>query len=389
MRIHRFIGFVTGLMLAIGAGSVSAAENTSSPEPSTQDWRKNIQVRHGIFQQAVNNYRQQAAAAGARRDIWLFADEYNCVIILHTVFMQQERLELGLFSAGQETDLNLVSLGRDAAGNYRLKWEYQEHNNSFMTLASDYSWFQLPNGARMHPATTDELDRVYATGLARANYFGQKFQLFSKFFATIYKAYSANIAEEEDVLVYSSAQGEVVAIAKLRDANLLCVADYSGWTELYGDLGLSGTSAGGGTRYTAVINGRQFPFEMSADEQQITVNGKTLRRTTPEAAWKMIDQQRLAEDKRRSYQDFQNMYNQWANAYAQKLSYVNNLSVKEVYKFSARAEMKDFQQNMREVRERAARVGYSLQPGPYEQYDNTATQNANNRLQWERDGVRY
>ena len=83
------------------------------------------------------------------------------------------------------------------------------------------------------------------------------------------------------------------------------------------------------------------------------------------------------------------MYNQWANAYAQKLSYVNNLSVKEVYKYSARAEMKDFQQNMREVRERAARVGYSLQPGPYEQYDNTATQNANNRLQWERDGVRY
>lgn len=361
---------------------------------TTPSWQSRVQIQHGAFQQAISGLQQQAAAVGARREHWLFADQFRVFLMQHTMVYGQEDFQMAMYEGGVEIPMQLVLLGRDGQGNSCFKQDIHEGNQASIVLAQDLSWIYFPALNRQFAAATlDQCDEAYACGIARKAYMDEKYRLFTDFFKTINQSFGAGVEEEEDVFVYGDRSGEVVAIAKIRAKNALAIADYVGWSTSFGDVTYNGNDARGNLQFAARMavgqNVVQGVIEMTPDEQKISVGGRTLRRISPESAWDMVDKVRLAEDSRRSYQEFMNLYNNWTSAYERQLNFVNNTAVKEIYKFSARSSMSDYQMEMRKIRQRAARVGYNLPASPYEGADNLSNQAEINRYQWARDGVNY
>lgn len=356
--------------------------------PATADWRSQVQVNHGQFQQMLNNWQQMAAAMGVSRQSWLFANEFTVIAILqNTMSGMQPMYAMGIYENGQEQAVNLVFLGQNQQGAYCLKTEFQDSNQPTIMVAPDLSWMTF-NGLQLPAATPAQCDQAFANGQARSVHFAQRYYIFKDLFAAINKAYSRGVEDENNLFFYGNQQVAAV-IAKIPSANALAIGEFEAWNTYVGDLYQQQANAQGGPRFLAVINGQQVPVEMTPNEMQIRINGLVLQRMTPENATQVVDQARLRFDKSQPYEFFVNQYTIWSNQYGEKLAYVNNANIKEVYKFSARAAMNDCQQKMREIRERAARVGYNIAPGAFEGANNGATQSALNNYQWARDGVTY
>ena len=357
----------------------------------TPGWESRVQIRNGLFQQSLNRLQQAAASSGAQFRAWLFADRFRVAFMQYTATRWRENYVLYLYEEGNEQQIPLVALGTDQDGNYCFRAAQRPGTRPGIVMAKDLSWISFPDGHVQLPAATPEqCDKAHARGLARRAYLNQKFELFSDFFAAIAKAYNGmSIEDEKDMAVYRDDQGEVIAIARIPAINRMAIASYKEYDSLFGDVAEAGQSPEGGRAFTGTVNGQQFQFDMSPDGEEVHMGGKRFWRIIPELALILILLMRRRADKRFSYQDYVNMYNNWQAAYERQLNYVNNVNVKEIYKFSARSSMADYQQRMREVRARAARAGYNLPVGRYENADNLANQAEINRYQWARDGVKY
>lgn len=356
--------------------------------PTTSDWRSQVRVNHGEFQQMANNLRQQINAMGAQAQIWLFANEFTAIAMIQTSYGGNQGYRMGLFENGQEQAFNLVYLGQNQQGAHCFKSEFQDSNQPTVFMAQDLSWINMGNKVQLMAATPDQCDQAYANGKARSENFARRYAVFADLFKAINQSYNGGVESEENLFLYGNRQ-EVVIIAKIPQANALAIGDFVQWNTSVGDLYQQQSMPQGGPRFMAVINGQQIPVEMTPNEMQIRINGTVFDRLTPEVAYQVVDNARLAFDKSQSYQFFMNQYSIWQNEYANKMAYVNNASIKEVYKFSARSAMIDCQQKMREIRQRAARVGYNIPPGVYEGADNGSLQSSLNNYQWARDGVTY
>ena len=357
----------------------------------TPDWESRVQVRNGLFQQSLHRLQQAASGSGAQFRAWLFADKFRVVLIQYTATQWQENYVLYIYEGGNEQQIPMVAMGTDQQGHYCFRAAQSPGNQPTAVMAKDVSWLLFPAGQLKLPAATPEqCDKAYASGIARKAWFDAKFELFSDFFAAIAKAYNGRcIEDEKDLSVYQDDQGEVIAIARIPQVDRMAIASYKEYDCTFGDISRTGQSSQGGKSFTGNANGQQFQFDMSPDEEEINIGGKRFWRIIPELALILILLMRRRADKRFSYQDYVNMYNNWQSAYERQLNYVNNVNVKEIYKFSARSSMADYQQRMREVRARAARAGYHLPVGKYENADNLANQAEINRYQWARDGVKY
>lgn len=356
--------------------------------PTTSDWRSQVQVNHGEFQQMANNLRQQINAMGAQAQVWLFANEFTVVAMIQASYAGGQGYRIGVFENGQEQAYNMVYLGQNQQGAHCFKSEFQDTNQPTVLMAQDLSWIMINNHVQLMAATPDQCDQAYANGKARSENFARRYAVFSDLFKAINQHYPGGVESEENIFLYGNRQ-EVVLIAKIPQANALAIGDFVQWNTTVGDLYQQQSTPQGGPQFIAVINGQRIPVEMTPNEMQIRINGTVFERLTPEAAYQVVDNARLAFDKAQGYNYFINQYSIWQNEYANKMAYVNNASVKEVYKFSARSAMIDCQQKMREIRQRAARVGYNIQPGVYEGADNGALQSSLNNYQWARDGVTY
>ena len=357
----------------------------------TPGWESRVQIRNGLFQQSLDRLRQAAANTGAQFRAWLFADGFRVGFMQYSASRWQESYVLYLYEEGNEQQIQIVPLGTDQEGNYCFRAAQRPGNKPSIVMAKDLSWLSFPDIQVKLPAATPEAcDKAYASAIARRAYLNQKFELFSDFFSAIAQAYNGmRIEDEKDMSVYQSDEGEVIAIARIRPVNRMAIASYKEYDTLFGDLSETGQTPLGGRMFTGTANGQQFQFDMSPDEEEIHLGGKRFWRIIPELALILILLMRRRADKRFSYQDYVNMYNNWQAAYERQLNYVNNVNVKEIYKFSARSSMAGYQQQMRKVRERAARAGYNLPVGRYENADNLANQAEINRYQWARDGVKY
>ena len=390
MKAH-YIFFLSSALFICGAGTTMDAQGllshrnqsglpgqSQSDQPSSQS--------SGVFEQKVAQFRQLLSSQGLQGDAFLFADELEVVVITYAQNYFQTQYSVDFFSGNSQNSYPLAYKGQDEQGNLILSTE----SGSSLILAQDKSWVQIANLKRMNSATASACNRVLEYSIRKEKEIRERFWLFEEFFGQIKQGFNAGIDGEQNLMLYTDGK-ELLALARIPRAEKYALADYLAWNTTYFNVNQTASSSGGQTLAVySVENGQQVGvLEVSQDRQQLRSNGRTFKRTTVEKASAMVDAARLNEDRHRSYEDFVRMYTTWSNLYASKLEYVNNANVKETYKFSARAQMADCQAKMREIRKRAARVGYNMMPGAFEEASNTAVQSEINNYQSARDGVRY
>lgn len=389
MKAH-CIFFLSSALFFCASGAIDAQEllshgNQSGISGQPQSAQPSSQFS-GVFEQKVAQFRQILSSQGIQGDALLFADEKEVAIISYAQNFSQTQYAVDFFSGAGQYSYSLAYRGQDARGNLILSTE----SGSSLILAQDRSWLQIADLKRMNSATASACNRVLEYSIRREKEIRERYWLFEEFFGQIKQGFNAGIDDEQNLMLYTDGK-ELLALARIPRADKYVMADYLAWNTTYFNVNHT-SSAGGGHTFAvfSVENGQQVGVvDVSQDWQQLRSNGRTFQRTTVEKASAMVDEVRLNEDRHRSYEDFERMYITWSNLYANKLEYVNNVNIKETYKFSARAQMADCQAKMREIRQRAARVGYNIMPGAFEGASNTAVQSDINNYQSARDGVRY
>lgn len=329
--------------------------------------------------------RQITAANGNQMNIWWFADTMEIVGI--TQIFNQYSMTYNADFVGPTGDIayTLLPQGQDAQGNYLFVEEWSKNR---FTIAADESWLNVLDLKTYRRVTAEECDKVLTYAKRKSLYVEKKYWVFTDFFHEIKKAYRAGPDPDADMEVWGDAQA-VYVLAQIPLYKKYAFAEYKGWSNVNCDAKPQGQTSDGGTTYLVTRNDMNIrtSVEVSADRQQLKVGEATYHRLTIRKATRLIENLRDEQDKQTTPQQFDQMYQTQANLAANKMQYINNLGVKEVYKFAARSDLRDAQQRMRQIRQRAQKIGYQMQPSPYEGQD--PSYDPGQKYQQERDGVRY
>ena len=255
-------------------------------------------------------------------------------------------------------------------------------------MASDMSWLNVMNLKTYNRASLEQCDKVLTYSKRKSLYLSKKYWVFTDFFQDIQKAHQFGPDPDADMMVWGN-QKDVFALAYIPMVKKYAFATYEGWTYVGCDAGPQGQGTGGGTSYLVARNDMniRYNMEVSADKKQLTIGDKVYPRLTIRKATRLIEALRDEQDKNTTPEQFNQMYQTYANLAASKMQTINNLNIKEVYKFSVRSELRDAQQKMRQIRQRAMKIGFQMQPSPYEGQD--PSYDPGIKYQMERDGVRY
>jgi hypothetical protein len=363
-------------------------EQTSTEEPDlTFADFANAEVEP--FQSFVERERlilQQAANMGSQGRVWWFADSADVCAIIQFYNQYANSFSLVSYTAVNPIEFTLLSQGQDAQGNYVFE---EEMNKALFVFSADESWLRAPNQSIYRRVTAAQCDEVMTYAKRRSLYLDQKYWVFTDLFQTISKSYSyPGIDADRDMRVWGNRQG-VYALVYIPSAKCYAFAEYRGWTTVFADGAQQGTASDGSINYLIANNSMNLRtnIQLSADGMKLTVNNASFQKINIRTATRLIEAQRDEQDKNTTPEQFDQMYQTYVNLAARQMQTINNLNVKEVYKFSVRSNLRDAQIKMREIRQRALKIGYQMQPNPYEGQD--PSYDPGQRYQYERDGVRY
>ena len=360
-------------------------EEKEEPDETFADY-KNAEIEpFKSFAVQDQEARQYAAMNGNNIDIWWFADSVEVVAIAKVYNQYSMNFTAGFSSAAGEITHTLLPQGRDESGNYVFAEEWSKNR---LTMASDMSWLNTMNLKTYNRASLEQCDKVLAYSKRKSLYISKKYWVFTDFFQDIQKTYQFGPDPDADMMVWGN-QKDVFALAYIPMVKKYAFATYEGWTYVGCDAGPQGQGTGGGTSYLVARNDMniRYNMEVSADKKQLTIGDKVYPRLTIRKATRLIEALRDEQDKNTTPEQFNQMYQTYANLAASKMQTINNLNIKEVYKFSVRSELRDAQQKMRQIRQRAMKIGFQMQPSPYEGQD--PSYDPGIKYQMERDGVRY
>lgn len=330
---------------------------------------------------------QQAANVGCQGRIWWYADSVDIFAIVQFVSQYSNNYSLVAYTPSNQIEYTLIPQGQDSQGNYVFM---DDLSKDHITISADESVMSIPKKQMsFHRTTASHCNEVMTFCLRKSLYINHKYWIFEDFVAEIGKALgSTGIDADRDLRTWGNEQAVYVLIRLPLTGNY-AFAEYKGWNMVVADGGKEGLTSDGSTNYLIANNSLNLRthIQVSADGNTMTVANGTFPKINIKTATRLISTLRDIQDKNTTPQQFDQMYQTYANLAASKMQYINNLNVKEVYKFSARSDLRDAQIKMRQIRERALKINYQMQPSPYEGQD--PSYDPGQKYQYERDGVDY
>ena len=377
----------SGLLSGIAEifGGSSEKEESEEPDETFTDYQNAEIEPFKSFVIQEQEARQYSAANGNNINIWWFADSVEVVAITQIYNQYSMNYNISFSNATGDINYTMIPQGHDAQGNYVFAEEWSKNR---YTVASDESWLNIMNLKTYKRVTAEECDRVMTYAKRKSLYVQRKYWVFNEFFRDINKTFQCGPDPDTDMVVWGNQQ-DVYALAYIPLVKKYAFATYEGWTYVGCDAGQQGQTADGGTTYLVARNDRniRFNMEVSSDKRLLKIGEKVYPRISIRKATRLIETLRDQQDKNTTPDQFLQMYQTYANLAASKMQTINNLNIKEVYKFSVRSELRDAQIKMREIRQRALKIGYQMQPSPYEGQD--PSYDPGIKYQMERDGVSY
>ena len=391
-HLHYFYFVVIALILA-GCGQKGNAPSGSGETDNGQEEQdetfadyQNVEIEpFKSFVTMEQEIRQYTAANGNQINLWWFADSTEIVGITRIYNQYSMNYNADIFNITGNIGYTLLPQGRDAQGNYLFVEEWSK--NRFI-VASDESWLNVMNLKTYKRVSAEECDKVMAYAKRKSIYLDRKYWIFNDFFRDISKTYQCGPDPDTDMVVWGNQQ-DVYALAYIPLLKAYAFATYEGWTYVGCNAGPQGQTADGGTAYLVARNDMniRFNMEVSADKRQLKIGEKIYPRLSIKKATRLIEALRDEQDKHTTPQQFDQMYQTYTNLAARQIQTVNNLNMKDVNKYSVRSDLRDAQLKMREIRQRALKIGYQMHPSPYEGLD--PSYDPGIKYQMERDGVRY
>ena len=375
----------SGLFSGISNLFSESEEEKEEPDETFADY-KNAEIEpFKSFVVQEQEARQYTAMNGNNINIWWFADSLEILAITEVYNQYSRNYNASFSNAIGENTYTLLFQGKDESGNFVFAEEWSKNR---FTIASDQSWLNVMNLKTYKRVTAEECDKVMTYAKRKTLDVSRKYWVFTEFFQEIQKTYQCGPDPDVDMIVWGN-QKDVFALAYIPLMKKYAFATFEGWTYVGCDAGPQGQGTGGGTTYLVARNDMniRYNMEVSADKKQLKIGDKVYPRLTVRKATRLIEALRDEQDKNTTPEQFNQMYQTYANLAASKMQTINNLNIKEVYKFSVRSELRDAQQKMRQIRQRAMKIGFQMQPSPYEGQD--PSYDPGIKYQMERDGVRY
>lgn len=366
------------------------SENSEEPEEPDETFANyaNAPIESFIsFENREQAILQQAASVGCQGNIWWYADSVNVYAVVQFISQYANDFTLVEYSPSNQTEYTLIPQGQNSQGNYVF---LEDLSKERILISADESRMISPKIQRQFSRTSaSQCNDVMTYRMRKELYVNHKYEIFQDFVAEIGKAYGAlGIDLDRDMRVWGNEKA-VYALVDLPQSQYYAFAEYQGWSMNVANGERQGQASDGSSNYAITNNSLNLrtSIQISADGGTLTAANNTFRRINIKTATRLISTLRDEQDKRTTPQQFDQMYQTYANLAANKIQYINNLNVKEVYKFSARSDLRDAQFKMRNIRQRALKTGYQMQPSPYEGQD--PSYDPGQKYQYERDGVNY